>query len=210
MAEIEYFYSAHSAYAYLGSAKLTEVAATAGAKIVHKPMDLRRVIAAVYPPPGINAFRSPERTSYFFRHEIERWAEWRGIEVMTGRPTHHDNDIALPNCVLIAGIEAGIDIGPLAHAMLEAHWRDDADLADPATLAGLASNLGLDPNLLAEGAAKTSIRETYEANTHEAIERSVFGSPTYFVGGDMFYGQDHLEMVARALETPFAAPWPRS
>ena len=43
----------------------------------------------------------------------------------------------------------------------------------------------------------------------QAIDRSVFGSPTYFVDGDMFYGQDHLEMVERALERPFAGAWPR-
>ena len=47
------------------------------------------------------------------------------------------------------------------------------------------------------------INAVYEANTDEAIERSVFGSPTYFVDGDMFYGQDHLELVERALERPY-------
>jgi len=210
MAEIEYFYSAHSAFAYLGSARLMEIAAAKGATIVHKPMDLRRVIAAVYPPPGIQAFRTPERTTYFFRHEIERWAEYRGIEVMKGRPTHHDNDIAPSNCMLIAGIQAGIDIGPLAHAMLEAHWRDDANLADMDTLVKLALDLGLDPNPLVTGIDDASVKAVYEANTQDAIERSVFGSPTYFLDGDMFYGQDHLEMLERALEQPFAAPWPRT
>jgi 2-hydroxychromene-2-carboxylate isomerase len=47
------------------------------------------------------------------------------------------------------------------------------------------------------------------SNTEEAINRSVFGSPTYFVDGDMFYGQDHLEIVERALQQPFAGRWPR-
>ena len=60
-------------------------------------------------------------------------------------------------------------------------------------------------------AAATSpeVAAIYEANTAEAIERSVFGSPTYFVDGDMFYGQDHLELVARALKQPFQGVWPR-
>ncbi|MDE0808541.1 MAG: DsbA family protein, partial [Alphaproteobacteria bacterium] len=48
----------------------------------------------------------------------------------------------------------------------------------------------------------------YEANTKEAIERSVFGSPTYVVDGDMFYGQDRLEMVERALSKPFTTRLP--
>ena len=52
------------------------------------------------------------------------------------------------------------------------------------------------------------IRDSYQANSIEAKDRSVFGSPTYFVDGDMFYGQDRLELVARALENPFAGTWP--
>ena len=48
----------------------------------------------------------------------------------------------------------------------------------------------------------------YQANTEEAVARSVFGSPTHFVDGDMFYGQDRLHMVERALSKPYAGTWP--
>ncbi|MBT4045892.1 MAG: 2-hydroxychromene-2-carboxylate isomerase, partial [Rhodospirillaceae bacterium] len=57
-------------------------------------------------------------------------------------------------------------------------------------------------------ATTQDVRAVYEQNTEEAIERSVFGSPTYFVDGDMFYGQDHLEMVERAIVQPFNGKWP--
>ena len=62
--------------------------------------------------------------------------------------------------------------------------------------------------MLFEAAETEAVVSEYEANTQEAIERSVFGSPTYFVGGDMFYGQDHLELVERALLKPFDGNWP--
>jgi 2-hydroxychromene-2-carboxylate isomerase len=51
------------------------------------------------------------------------------------------------------------------------------------------------------------VQQAYRANTEEAIRRAVFGSPTYVVDGDMFYGQDRLELVERALQRPFAATW---
>jgi 2-hydroxychromene-2-carboxylate isomerase len=63
--------------------------------------------------------------------------------------------------------------------------------------------LSLDPGLL-EAAMSTAIQTRHTANTEEAIARHVFGSPTYFLGDEMFYGQDRLEMLARALERPFA------
>jgi hypothetical protein len=95
-----------------------EIAAAAGRRIVHRPVDLNRVIAAV----GSTAFleRTPAHRNYFFVREMDRWAEIRGAPVMVGRPTHHDKDMTLPNCFLIAGIAAGLDIDRLTHVLLVA------------------------------------------------------------------------------------------
>jgi 2-hydroxychromene-2-carboxylate isomerase len=207
MPEIEYFYSAHSAFAYLGSARLMDIASAAGRIIVHRPVDLMRVM--VESGAGSTRKRGDRHRAYYFGREIERWAQWREAPVMDGIPTHHQNDTALCNGMLIAGIEQGINIDLLAHAMLEAHWRDDADLADRDTLAGLARAVDLDPAPLFDAAGTPEIAAIYRANTDEAIDRSVFGSPTYFVDGDMFYGQDRLEFVERALTQPFKGAWPR-
>jgi 2-hydroxychromene-2-carboxylate isomerase len=206
MADIEYFYSAHSAFAYFGSARLMEIARAADSRIIHKPIELNRVVEAN--GPGWTGSLTPARYAYFFGREIGRWAEARNAPVMGRRPTYHDNDMTLANGMLIAGIKQGIDVDTLAHAMLEAHWRDDADLADAKTLATLAQKVSLDPAPLLDAALSPETRAVYEANTEEAIRRSVFGSPTYFVHGDMFYGQDRLELVERTLKRPFAGTWP--
>ncbi len=206
MSGIEYFYSAHSAFAYLGSARLVEIANASERRIVHKPFDLRRGLAHTGAP-GF-AERTEAHKAYYFGREIARWSEYRTAPVVGHRPIHHDNDVTLPNTMLIAGVLGGVDVDRLAHAMLEAHWRDDADLADSETLAGLARGLDIDPEPLFVTAAGAEVGAIYEANTEEAIRRSVFGSPTYFVDGDMFYGQDHLELVERALQRPFAGNWP--
>jgi 2-hydroxychromene-2-carboxylate isomerase len=182
------------------------IAKAAGRRIAHRPMDLRVVVAAT--GPGATNARTPQRRAYFSGREIQRWAQFRGVALAPGWPRHHDNDIALPNCVLIAAQEQGLDVDALAHAMLQAHWRDDADLADAATLADIARGVGLAPDWLLDSARTQPVQAIYRANTDEAIRRSVFGSPAYFVDGDMFYGQDHLEMLERALREPFATGWP--
>lgn len=73
MKTIEYFYAAHSAFAYLGSAKLKAIAQAAGRRIVHRPVDLRRVVAEA----GAQPFgrRSAAHRAYYFGREIERWSE---------------------------------------------------------------------------------------------------------------------------------------
>ncbi len=206
MAEIEYFYSAHSAFAYLGSARFMAIAGAAGRQIVHRPYDLRRGVAESGSVPF--GKRTPAHIDYFFGREIVRWGEIRGAALMDGMPTHHMKDMTLPNTVLIAAQRQGHGIDRLAHAMLEAHWRDDADLVDEPTLARLCRDCDIDPAPVLAAADAPEVVAAYAANTDEAVARSVFGSPTYFVDGDMFYGQDRLEMVERALERPFAGAWP--
>ena len=77
------------------------------------------------------------------------------------------------------------------------------------TLAALGRYADIDPEPPLAVALSPEVQAQYAANTDEAVARSVFGSPTYFVDGDMFYGQDRLELVERALRRPFAGKWPR-
>ncbi|NNE51131.1 MAG: 2-hydroxychromene-2-carboxylate isomerase [Sulfitobacter sp.] len=196
---IEYFYSAHSAYAYLGAWELDRIARESGWRVAHRPFDFAPVMAAA----GGRAFgeRSKAHIDYFFGREMRRWAAWRDLPMISHRPTHHDKPLALANGMIIAAEDQA---GPLSRAILQAHWRDDTDIADPATLVGLAAGLDLHGEALLEAARGPAIAAQHRQNTDEAIARSVFGSPTYFVRGDMFYGQDRLMMVARAIARPFA------
>lgn len=199
---IEYFYSTHSAFAYLGSARFMAIADSASRGIVHKPVDLAKVVQ-VARGGGFKQYSDAHR-AYFFGREIERWSQYRQAPAIRHRPVHHDNDLSLSSGMIIAAVAAGLSADKLAHAILEAHWRDDADHADPDTLKNIASGAGYEADMLIEAAQQPAIREIFKANTDEAIARSVFGSPTYFVDGDMFYGQDRLELIERALQQPFA------
>jgi len=203
--DIEYYYAAHSAFAYIGDERLHEIAAASGSRVIHKPFDLRRLMAAIG---GASNSSTPQRRAYFSRREIERWAAYRNLPIMGGIPATHANDITLANCTLIAAAEAGADIDALAFAVMQAHWRDAADLADAGTLVKIGEGIGIAAGPLVEAAATESIRAIYDSNTEAAVSRPMFGSPTYIVAGDMFYGQDRLELVAEALHKPFPNTWP--
>ncbi len=201
MARIDYYYSAHSAFAYLGARTLYRICARHNATLIHRPILLSPVVEAAGGRPF--AGRTQSHVDYFFGREIERWAEWRNVPVIDHRPTHHDNPLELPNGMIIAAQEAGADVDALSLAILQAHWRDDADHADPNTLVGLARGLGLDADALLQAALSPRVQAIHQANTAEAVERGLPGSPVYVVDGDPFYGQDRLEMVDRALNQPF-------
>ena len=202
MPTIEYIYSAHSAFAYLGSARLMTLCTQHNVTLIHKPILLSPVVDAQ----GSLSFaeRTQPHVDYFFGREIERWAEYRDVPVINFRPTYHDADYSLASGMIIALGEEGSDVDQLAHAFLEAHWRDDADLSNPTTLAQIAVALGHDAQSMIANAASSACQNQLQANGDWARQNNVFGSPTYIVDGDPFYGQDHLELVERALQKPFA------
>jgi 2-hydroxychromene-2-carboxylate isomerase len=199
---IEYFYSAHSAFAYLGAGKLSQIAGANGYKVYHRPMDFWPVVKAANQ--HHSGKRSAAHMDYFFGREIKRWGEWRGLPIMEGRPTFHDNPLALASGLIISAQNAGADVDALSFEILQSHWANDSDIADPATLHAIALAQGLNADELLKTAISDAVQSEFTANTAEAIARDVFGSPTYFVAGDKFYGQDRLEMVEHALVHPFA------
>ena len=202
MSVIEYIYSAHSAFAYLGSKKLSDICSRHHVTLVHKPVLLSPVVEAQGSLPF--AARTQAHVDYFFGREIERWAEYRSVPILKYRPTYHDADYSLASGMILALGDRGSATDSMAHGLLEAHWRDDADLSCRQTLEAIATNLGFDAENLLELAASGPIQDKLHANSVWAKEHDVFGSPTYFVDGDPFYGQDHLELVERALSRPFA------
>ncbi|MEM1236128.1 MAG: 2-hydroxychromene-2-carboxylate isomerase [Pseudomonadota bacterium] len=204
MPDIQYFYSTHSAYAYLGAKKLAAICATHDCRLIHRPFELSPAVEAAGGLPF--AGRTQAHVDYFFGREIERWAAYRGLPVLDHRPTFHDAPLHLSSGLLIAAMNAGRDIDALSFALLQSHWRDDSNLSSADDLAKAASSIGIDAAALLDQAMSASVQQTFANNTAEAIDRSLFGSPTYILGDEVFYGQDRLELLEHALTTPFPKP----
>ena len=202
MRELIYYYSAHSAFAYLGSARVTEICAAHELTLVHRPIPLSPVVEAQGSLPF--RARTQAHVDYFFGREIERWAEYRDVPVVPFRPTYHDADYTLASGMILALGDRGPQVDAMAHALLEAHWRDDVDLSDATLLADVATRLGHDPDALMRDAQSPAVAAQYARNGETALRVGIMGSPTYVLGDEMFYGQDRLEMLERALTRPFA------
>lgn len=201
---IEYFYSTHSAYAYLGAKRLYEICRANGCTLIHRPIELSPVVKHS----GGQSFagRTQAHVDYFFGRELERWAAYRDLPMVDFRPTYHDNALHLSSGMLIAAEQMGMNINALSFALLQAHWRDDIDLMSEADLTKAAQSVDIDAAPLLTRAMTPEVQAVLEANTQEAKDRSLFGSPSYVLDGDLYYGQDHLELMEHALTTPYPAP----
>jgi 2-hydroxychromene-2-carboxylate isomerase len=102
--------------------------------------------------------------------------------------------------VVLAALEAGLDPDSFLRRAFPAVWEGQLNLGDTAVLTKLADDSGLPGAKLVERAASSEIAEKYEQNRQEAIAADVFGSPAYVLNGEVFWGQDRLELLGDALK----------
>jgi 2-hydroxychromene-2-carboxylate isomerase len=84
-------------------------------------------------------------------------------------------------------------------ALFRAAWAQQKNLGDPAVLRDVIAKAGLDPEPLLAAAESEALKQRLKANTDEAVTRGAFGAPTFFVGDEMFFGNDRLDFVEEAL-----------
>lgn len=194
---IDYYVSLNSPWTHLGAARIEAMAMAHSATMRIYPVDFGTIFAASggLPLPK----RSPQRQAYRLQ-ELARWRDHLGIPIHV-QPKFFPSSEALTAACVIA-IRETIGDAPaikLAHAVLNAVWQQEKNPADPAVLNGLISELGLDPaqiTKLAEDPRWNAMRTT---DGQAALDRGVFGAPSYVIGDDIFWGQDRLEFVERRL-----------
>lgn len=192
---VDYFFVNTSPYCYLGSRVFDELVLKHKLSVTIKPFNL----ISVFPKTGglPLAKRAPERQAYRLV-ELARWSKFRGLKLNL-EPAHFPVDPGLADRMVIAADLAGADAKALAHAEFAATWAEERDISDEATLIEIANGLGMDGGALLDAAKSPDIQAHYEANTAEALERGIFGAPTFFYEGEMFWGQDRLDFLERAI-----------
>ncbi|MGE8614055.1 MAG: 2-hydroxychromene-2-carboxylate isomerase [Achromobacter veterisilvae] len=195
MKTIDYYFWMNSDWAYLGADRLEALAQRQGAAIRYLPVDLPDVYARTG---GILlGRRSPERQAYRVA-ELARWCRKLGIHV-NPQPAHMCPDAGLASRIVIAADQAGLPVAALYKAILKAEWCDEQDISDAATLRAILLRQGLDAPALLAAAARPEARAAYRRNTDAAVEAGVFGSPAYVYRGEVFWGQDRLDMLEEAV-----------
>jgi 2-hydroxychromene-2-carboxylate isomerase len=193
--EVTVYYALQSPWTYLGWARLRELVARSGAIAHYRPIQ----IAPVFEASGtlMLAQRPRQRQAYRLM-ELRRWREHLGVPLNL-QPKHFPVDEALAARMAIAHRQRGGDIAAFSQALMTAVWAEERDLADRATLLQIAREQGADGPTLLEAAERSAARQEYDANTQAAIDQGMFGLPTFVIGDELFWGQDRLEFVARAL-----------
>lgn len=194
---IDYYASLNSPWTHLGAQRIEDYAARYGATLRIYPVDFGTVFAnsGGLPLPR----RSPQRRAYRMM-ELRRWREATGIPI-NFEPKHFPSDETLSSsCVIGLRETAGDNIAiRLAHRVLKAVWQDELNPSDPEVLGRLIRTCDLDPKAVLALGADPQWAERRKADTQAALDRGVFGAPSYVIGDEIFWGQDRLDFVERRL-----------
>ncbi len=189
MAQIEYYFSTLSPYAYLAGQRLEDIATRHAAKVTYKPLDIMQLFTRTGGVPPKD--RHPARRAYRDQ-ELPRQAKKAGMPLNL-HPAHWPTNAAPSSYAIIAAQNAGGgDLGALVHSILRACWAEERDIAEDAVIKDCLDKAGFDPGLADSGLLTGA--ETYAANLEDAVAANVFGAPFYVVdSGQSFWGQDRLD-----------------
>ena len=192
---VEFLFDVVSPTAYLAYKRLPDIAERTGAAIAWTPVFLGGIMQATgNAPPG----KVPAKGRYMNR-DMARCAARYAIPFALN-PHFPVNTLPLQRAAVALLDEAGEDaFRRFIEACFQAIWVEAENMGDPAVAGEVLSAAGFDPEALAARAGDPAIKEKLKANTDGAVARGVFGAPTFFVGEEMYFGQDRLDYVEDAL-----------
>ena len=189
---LEFFFDYGSPFSYLADARLEDVAERTGATIVHRPMLLGAVLKAT----GNASPMAVAAKGAYMAIELQRWARRYGVPFQANPFAFTSNTLPLMRGA-VASQELGV-FDAYHRAVFPAVWGSPVDLGNQEVFRDLLqATIDVDALLRAIGRQET--KDRLRRNTDEAVERGVFGAPTFFVGGEMFWGNDRLDWVEEAL-----------
>jgi len=195
---IDYYLSLNSPWTYLGSALFADIARRHGATVNVKPARFGPIFEQTggLPLPK----RSPQRQAYRLM-ELKRWREVRNIPISI-QPKHFPSDDAAATRLVIAAKLQGKDAHRLSLELGRAVWEREESFADSAVIAAAAGRTGLDAAAVRAAApADGELDRLFDQYTTEAVAAGVFGAPSYVLpSGEIFWGQDRLDLLERALK----------
>lgn len=192
---LQIFYGISSPWAYFGAQKAVAVARDNGARVHLRPI---RIIEA---NGGIPLRKRPDARQLYHEVELRRWREYLGMPLNLRPKFYPCRTIEPAAQAVIALQKAGLDAISFSFAVQRALWAEERDIADLPTLHEIArAAVGKEAVDLITDPQPDDIVAEWHENLDEAERLGIFGTPTYVLGTELFWGQDRLDFVDRALK----------
>jgi 2-hydroxychromene-2-carboxylate isomerase len=198
MKSLDVYFDISSPWTYLAFENLLEMQAEMDFAIVWKPILVGGIFNTVNPSVYQSRETPVPAKARYMKKDLADWARAAGLEIVFPPSVFPVNSVkAMRGCIWLEPQDLLV---PFARACFEAYWSDDKDISQDAALADICTEIGVDATAFFAAVAEPAIKDQLKANTEEAMTRGAFGSPTIFLGDDMYFGNDRLPLVGLALQ----------
>ena len=189
---VEFFFDVGSPTVYLAATQLSKIAGRHGAPVLWRPFLLGGVFKATG---NVSPATVPAKSRYM-GDDLERFARRYEVPFLFN-PFFPVNTLALMRGAVAYQQQGRLD--QYIEAIFSAMWVTGKNMNEPTIVAEVLDTIGIGAQEFLVAIAAQDVKDKLKSNTEEAVERGAFGAPTFFVGDEMFFGQDRLDFVEAAL-----------
>lgn len=190
---VEFHFDFGSPNAYLSHKVLPDIAARTGMPFTYVPVLLGGVFKLTGNQSPTVQFRDIRNKPDYARLETQRFIRRHGLTAFRMNPHFPVNTIQVMRGALVA--ERGGFLARYVDAVFHHMWEAPKPMDDAAVIRAALDSSGLDGRAILDGIEDRAIKDRLIANTEASVARGTFGSPTFFVGAEIFFGKDRLREV---------------
>lgn len=191
---VEFFFDFGSPYTYLAYHQLPKIAARHGATVIWRPI----LLGGVFQATGNKSPMEVPAKARYSLIDLQRWAQHFGVPLQMN-PHFPINTLPLMRGAVAMQLRSEVEFQRYVAVIFRAMFEHPRNLNQPEEVAAVLAENGMDPTAFVDLINAPAAKEKLKENTAQAVARGVFGAPTFFVGEQMFWGQDRLDFVEQAL-----------
>ncbi|MCP5165316.1 MAG: 2-hydroxychromene-2-carboxylate isomerase [Pseudomonadales bacterium] len=192
-AQLDFYFDFGSPTAYLAYRRLRQLAGQYPLQVNYHPM----LLGGVFKATGNNSpVAVPAKGKYMLEQDLPRFARRYGV------PLEFNPHFPINTLNLMRGAIAAQQLDcfeQYAGAVYTAFWVQRENMGEPEVVGTVLAAAGLDAAALLQRAQEPAVKAQLVSDTEEAVARGVFGAPTMFMNGQMYFGQDRLDFIEEAL-----------
>ena len=196
MIKVDYFMSHGSPWTFLGHNRLNKIVKKFNVQLNMYPVNYGEIFPI---SGGLPVSKRPLQRQKIRLQELRRWAEFLNIDLIP-EPKFFPSKSLLPSLLIIAAkIKKTNKDFELASSIMNALWVKELNIDEENTLKNIMDNLELDSEDLLSFAKSQECESIFKEYTNIAIEKNVFGAPTFIIDDQIYWGQDRLDFIERHL-----------
>ncbi len=201
MKKLEFWFDFGSPNSYFAYKTLPEIEARLGVSFARKPALLGGIFKATGNQSPFFAYANIPAKMDYTRREIMRFVRHHGLADFNMNPHFPVNTLLAMRGAAAADMAADMpgELDRYMDCVMKAMWEDGKKADDPEVLLGALADAGLDAAYYSEKVGDPIVKTALMTATQEAIDRGLFGVPTFFVGEEMFFGKDSLAAVEKEI-----------